>query len=80
MRGSGSPGPLEAMEGLVFLCHAPCVTLLGERLAKPCPRGSAREPPSLSALGRVFLCPSLGWCLRPGESQGSSLSLRRLGA
>jgi hypothetical protein len=48
------------MEGLVFLCHALCVTLSGERLVEPRPRGSAREPPSLSASRHVFLCPSLG--------------------
>jgi hypothetical protein len=62
--GPGAPEPLEAAEELVFLCHATCVTLLGERLAEPRPRGSAREHVSLGGSGRVFLCPGLGWRLR----------------
>jgi hypothetical protein len=46
--GPEAPKPLEAAEEeFVSLCHAPCVTLLGERPARPCPRGSACEPPSL---------------------------------
>jgi hypothetical protein len=36
----------------------------------PCTRGSAREPPSLGSLGRVFLCLGLGWRRWPGKSQG----------
>jgi hypothetical protein len=58
--GPRAPKPLEATEELVFLCHAPCVTLSRERLIEPCPRGSAGEPLSLGGSGRVFLCPGLG--------------------
>jgi hypothetical protein len=49
--GPRAPKPLEATEELVFLCHAPCVTLSRERLIEPCPRGSAGEPLSLVVQG-----------------------------
>jgi hypothetical protein len=58
--GPETPKPLEAMEGLVFLCHAPCVTLSGARLIEPRLRGSVGESLSLDGSGRVFLCPGLG--------------------
>jgi hypothetical protein len=58
--GPGALEPLEATEELVFLCHAPCVSLSGERLIEPRPRGNVGEPPSPSGLGRVFLCLGLG--------------------
>ena len=45
---------------LVFLCHAPCVTLSGELSVKPRPRCSVGEPLSLDGLGHVFQCPGLG--------------------
>jgi hypothetical protein len=33
--GPRDPEPLEVAEELVFLCHAPCMTLSGERLTEP---------------------------------------------
>jgi hypothetical protein len=72
-----APEPLEAEEELVFLCHAPCMTLSGERPAEPCPRWSVREPLSLDGPGRVFLCLSLGWRRRPAGAEGWARASRR---
>jgi len=58
--GPKAPEPLEAEEELVFLCHALCVTLLGERPMKTRPRCSVWEPPTLDGSGHVFLRPGLG--------------------
>jgi hypothetical protein len=70
----GAQKPLEAVKGLVFLCHTPCVTLSGVWLTELHPRGSTGEPPSLGGSGRVFLRSGLGWHRRLGRSQGPGLS------
>ena len=57
---------------LVFLCHAPCVTLSMEWLARPCLERGVREPPSPNGSGLIFLYLGLGWCRKPGKSQGPS--------
>jgi hypothetical protein len=45
---------------LIFLCHAPCVTLSWERPARLHPKCSVWEPPSLGGSGLVFLRSGLG--------------------
>ena len=58
--GPEAPEPLEVVENFVFLCHAPDVTLSEEQLVGVRLGSGAREPPGISSLGLVFLCPGLG--------------------
>jgi hypothetical protein len=60
---------------LVFLCHAPYVTLLRKWPARPCLERGVWEPPSPDGSGLVFLCPGLGWHCKLGRSQGPSSSV-----
>jgi hypothetical protein len=78
-QGPGSPQASGGRRELVFLCHGPRVTLSGERSAKPRPRCSVGEPPSLDDSGRVFLCPGLCWRRRPVRSRGPGSGFRRSG-
>jgi hypothetical protein len=66
--GLEAPEPLEAVEeDFVSLCHAPCVILSGEQSARPRPRGSAWEPPSLNGSGCRLLEPGPWVELKAGK-------------
>ena len=67
--------PWRPWGSFVFLCHAPCMTLLGKWPTMPCLRGSAEEPSSLDSSRHVFLRPGLGWRRWPGRSQGAGRSV-----
>ena len=49
--GPGAPEPLEAAEKLVFLCHAPCITLSWKWLARPRLEHNVWEPQAMIARG-----------------------------
>jgi hypothetical protein len=68
-------GPRSPRGSFVLWCHTPCVTLSEKWPVMLYRRGSTGEPLSLGSLGRVFLCPGLGWRRQPGRSQGPGWSV-----
>jgi hypothetical protein len=75
----GLPAP-RGRGKLVFLCHAPCVTLSQKWPARPRLKRSVWEALSPDGLGLVFLRLGLGWHRKLGMSQGLSLGVSLIGS